>query len=363
MKSTMKKTPAIKHQAVRDALIEAIQRGDFKPGDRLPAERVLAEIYGVSYMTARRAVTEMVESDLLLRRARSGTYVPEHTPRHVASTTLHLVCPASESSGIRAFVRLGTQAAEARGWRADVIRLHAQQMRPALRHIQNGDFTVVLPSGAELEGPLRQAMIEAKGRAIVLGNRLDQVGVPSIIADDARGIQLAMEHFQSKGHRNIAVVTAGPGHAVDRVQLQAWEKALSASLSADQISKMRIAVQIPPHQSGVQYTHAAVVDYLRHDEGQTTAILCLNDDMVLPALTACREAGRPVPEKMAMIASGNGSAMAYTHPPMTCIDIHMEEHIAQAMELIDAAQQKRAPTPLLRLVTPHLVERQSVGPV
>ena len=186
---------------MREALTEAIRRGDFKPGDRLPAERTLAEVYGVSYMTARRAITEMVEADLLLRRARSGTYVPDHTPRHIAGTTLRLVCPALDSSSIRAFVRLGSQAAEARDWRADVIRLHREQVRPAVRAIQSGDPAIVLPDGPELEGPLREALIAAKGRAVVLGNRLDKEGVPSIMADDAHGIRLAMEYLQKPGPR------------------------------------------------------------------------------------------------------------------------------------------------------------------
>lgn len=55
----MDKAEVPKHIVVRQALTEAIWRGDYKPGDRLPAERDLAETHGVSYMMARRAITEM----------------------------------------------------------------------------------------------------------------------------------------------------------------------------------------------------------------------------------------------------------------------------------------------------------------
>ena len=356
----MKETP--KHEAVREALTEAIRRGDYLPGARLPAEREIAEQYGVSYMTARRAVTEMVEMDLLRRRARAGTFVRTHSPRRLATTTLHLVCPAFDSSVIRSFLRLGAQAAEARGWRADMIRLHRELVRPAVRAIERGDLAIVLPEGSELRGPLPEAMQKAAGRAVLIGNRLDDLGVPSVLADDAQGIRLAMQSFQAAGHSEIAVVSDHPRHPVDRVQLATWQAALPPDWDAQHIESRRIVVNTPRHENQAEHTFAAIKKYLAEDGGQTTALLCLIDEMALPALSACREMGRPVPEKMSLIASGNSPDMAFTLPSVTCVDVHVAEHIHQAMSILDAALQKAPLDPLLRLVQPHLVERESLAP-
>ena len=85
--------------------------------------------------------------------------------------------------------------------------------------------------------------------------------------------------------------------------------------------------------------------------------------MALPALSACREMGRAVPQKMSLIASGNSPDMAFTHPPVTCIDVHMAEHITQAMSILDAVVADQRPLDRsLRLVQPHLVLRESVAP-
>ena len=351
-----------KHIVVREALTESIRRGDYKPGERLPAEREIAQIYGVSYMTARRAVTEMVEVDLLQRRAREGTFVPLETGPRLATTTVHLVCPAFESSAIRAFLRLGAQAAEARGWRTEVIRLHDQQARAAIRALDSGDLLIILPAGPELDGPLAQAIQKAAGRAVVLGNRLDHLGVPSVLADDAQGIRLAMEHLHAQGHREIAVVSDHPAHPIDRVQIAAWEAALPADWDETHIARRTILVNTPRHQSQAEHTYAAIKNYLAHDENQTTALLCLIDEMSLPALAACRDAQRPVPEKMSLIASGDSPTMAYTHPPVTCIDIHMAQHVARAMEVLDNFLENRLdPARCLHLVEPHLALRESVS--
>lgn len=61
---SMAETGSVKHQEVRAAIMAAIRSGEFQIGHRLPSERELAERFGVSYMTARRAVSEMVEAAL-----------------------------------------------------------------------------------------------------------------------------------------------------------------------------------------------------------------------------------------------------------------------------------------------------------
>lgn len=57
------------------ALAEAIQRGDFKPGARLPSERELQQELGVSRATIRQALNDLASSGLIYTRSGKGTYV------------------------------------------------------------------------------------------------------------------------------------------------------------------------------------------------------------------------------------------------------------------------------------------------
>mgnify|MGYP006283888863 CR=1 FL=1 len=66
-----------KYHQISRVLREAVINGTLTPGQRLPSERKLARQHGVSYMTARRAVTELVEEGILERRDRDGTYIRE----------------------------------------------------------------------------------------------------------------------------------------------------------------------------------------------------------------------------------------------------------------------------------------------
>jgi len=56
------------------ALIEA---GELRPGTRLPAERDMAEQYGVAYLTVRRAMRELRERDLIQTVVGRGTFIAQ----------------------------------------------------------------------------------------------------------------------------------------------------------------------------------------------------------------------------------------------------------------------------------------------
>ncbi|EKF51072.1 GntR family transcriptional regulator [Lactococcus garvieae] len=66
---------------IHDAIKEEIEKAVWKIGERLPSERDLAERFGVSRMTARQAVTSLVDEGILERRIGSGTYVASRRVR------------------------------------------------------------------------------------------------------------------------------------------------------------------------------------------------------------------------------------------------------------------------------------------
>ena len=68
----------LRYQRVQQALAEEIQRGGRTPGARLPPERALAEHFGVSRVTLRRALDELSRSGLV-RRSVNGWEVASGT--------------------------------------------------------------------------------------------------------------------------------------------------------------------------------------------------------------------------------------------------------------------------------------------
>ena len=66
----------MKYVAVRDHLADLIDT-QLSAGDAIPSERDLADQFGVSRMTVRRAIDSLVADAVLARRQGSGTYVAQ----------------------------------------------------------------------------------------------------------------------------------------------------------------------------------------------------------------------------------------------------------------------------------------------
>jgi len=64
-----------------EALRTYIEDGGLAPGDRLPGEDELNEVFGVSQITTRKALDILVESGLIFRRRGKGTFVSDHPIR------------------------------------------------------------------------------------------------------------------------------------------------------------------------------------------------------------------------------------------------------------------------------------------
>ena len=65
-----------KYLEIKDYLLERIRSGEFKPDQAIPAERELAAQLGVSRMTVRKAIEELMYEGLLIRRKGSGAFSP-----------------------------------------------------------------------------------------------------------------------------------------------------------------------------------------------------------------------------------------------------------------------------------------------
>jgi GntR family transcriptional regulator len=69
-----------KYSAIADALRQAIRRGDYPPGSRLPGENDLMRDWQVARMTARQALAVLISEGRAEARKGSGVYVREFRP-------------------------------------------------------------------------------------------------------------------------------------------------------------------------------------------------------------------------------------------------------------------------------------------
>ncbi len=75
MTSIYRNSPVPRYYQLKEIMRERVRVGEWKPGDLIPSERELGETYGISRMTARQAITELVNEGLFYREQGKGTFV------------------------------------------------------------------------------------------------------------------------------------------------------------------------------------------------------------------------------------------------------------------------------------------------
>ncbi len=90
------------YMQIRELLVTKIGKGDWLPGSIIPSEMYLAKELGVSQGTVRKAITELVETNVLTRKQGRGTFVSTHDPHralfhffHITDNQGHKVLPDS----------------------------------------------------------------------------------------------------------------------------------------------------------------------------------------------------------------------------------------------------------------------------
>ncbi len=60
---------------LKEIIAIKIERNELNPGDQIPTEAYLTEKYGVSRITVRKAIEDLVDDDILVRKQGKGTFV------------------------------------------------------------------------------------------------------------------------------------------------------------------------------------------------------------------------------------------------------------------------------------------------
>jgi len=178
--------PAPLYLRLQERIRGAIQSGDLKPLDALPGERDIAEAFGVSRVTVRKALGGLVEGGMLRQRQGSGTFVAPSP--HKVEQPLSRLTSFSEDMRLRGLEPtvewLGRETSLASPQEAMRLQLSPSERVSRLRRLR---LAGGVPMAIELATlPLRylpDAMLEASGLQPV--RALQRLSAANLAAEDA----------------------------------------------------------------------------------------------------------------------------------------------------------------------------------
>jgi DNA-binding LacI/PurR family transcriptional regulator len=207
------KTPL--YHRIAASLRRAIDSGRYRPGDRLPDERRLAEEQGVSRATIRQALKVLGNARRIERIQGSGTYVSKDM---VKSTYVLLVAvgpTARYSPYVASVLGAAEQSLARRDLRLSVRYLDHSAELPAVILSVKDDPTIF---GGILVGYVAEADVRAATAAnlpwVMLGDYTETVrGTPvidQVVGDDYHLSEQAVKALLDQGVRRPALLTYEP---------------------------------------------------------------------------------------------------------------------------------------------------------
>ena len=213
-----------KYNEVMSVIKRRIREGDYFV-DNIPGERRLAEETGVSYMTARRAVQQLLEEEVLIRLPTGSLEVhPDYTER-VNPAEIVLLYPAYPSSYLTQLRVLVADAAARRGLTLRPDQFVHWDEQALVDVVAQAKGTLVIPYGPVIPAiPLKHFN---DNKVVILDGDFTSDGLPSIRLFSDVCIERVLDHLWKLGHRRVDCInTQNRNPEIDR-RIGIWERWLS----------------------------------------------------------------------------------------------------------------------------------------
>jgi LacI family transcriptional regulator len=180
--------------------------------------------------------------------------------------------------------------------------------------------------------------------------------IPTVSVAHTSGVEQAMRHLLTLGHRRIAAITGPPGWVATEDRRAAYRAALvAAGIQPEPAFEVASDFQVGP---AVQAA-ATLLDLPE----PPTAIFAFNDSIAIGALRAARDRGLRVPEDLSVVGFDDIEPAILVTPTLTTVRAPLSELGRTAVKVLVRLLERRTSetTPHIELAT-RLVLRESTAP-
>lgn len=275
-----------KFDQLSDQLRVRILHGDYTLRS-LPAERQLATEHGVSYMTARRAIQNLIDDGLLVRGLNGRVEVNKCPENGKGHSPIALLSPAFDSPGFESWRQQLSRAVEARGGRIQHVLFKHWDDPVISEALKNFEGLFLLPSSESMPEFFIKQLVASDRRITVLDDDLSGVGLPSILPMPPAFTTHLLEYLRAEGFGSIDCLNTQPVHSVIDQRIGYWE----SWTRKNGISGELINEPVEPYMQ--PYGRAREVMQTRLREGRFTseALFCVTAPAAIGAMRALHDAG------------------------------------------------------------------------
>ena len=301
---------------VMDVVERRIAEGDYMLKD-IPGERRLADEVGVSYMTARKAVSKLIEKKVLTRTKNGALMVNQANRGAAKVTNVALLTPAYPSTHlIRCRLEI-TKASEHSGIKLRPVEYMHWYDPIVSEALDASDGLIVVPSTEPIPEHLIQSFAAKDRRVVFFDDDMSEQGITSVCLFAHEHIVELFEFIWSLGHRRIDCLnTQGHNHETQS-RIQLWQDWLTKKDGSGELWDDPAA----PYTDPVEQAYWLAKNSLLKSDRGPRAVICTTQPAAIGANRACHEAGLVVGQDISICAMNNEPTGRFSTPSMTGLEM------------------------------------------
>ena len=301
---------------VMDAIERRIAAGDYMLKD-LPGERKLAEEVGVSYMTARKAVTGLIERGVLARRPNGSLIVK---PRHrdaAATVKVALLTPAYPSIHLLQCRDAVSRVAEARGVQFRPVEYVHWYDPSVAKAVAGADGVIVIPSTEPIPSRMLSVFTDPDNRVVFLDDDMTDYGIPSVRLFATAHITKVFDHLWKLGHRRVDCLNVQGRNCEIMRRIEEWR----AWRERRGVGGSLIDAPVEPYTDPTAAAYRIMQKSLRgKGESLGSGVVCTTQPAAIGAIRACHDHGLSVGHDISICAVNCEPTGRYFVPSLTGLE-------------------------------------------
>jgi GntR family transcriptional regulator of arabinose operon len=326
-----------KYRQVEEGVRQWIKSHELRSGDRLPTEAKMADDFGVSRLTVRHAIGNLVHAGMLSRVQGRGTFYLGESSDVAPTKLIGVVVTYMNDYIFPSIIRGIQQCLDLEGYGLLLFSTGNDPNKERLaikaladRHV---DGLIVEPSRSMLPNAnlTRFLALTEEGFPIVMVNAgYDGLSVPTVQVDDVRGGQLAANHLADLGHQRIGLIVKMD----DKQGIRRMQGFLSA------ITERKIGFHAEWCQFFTTESKGVVADQYAQriasldPKERPTAVFCYNDEIAVNLISRLYTHHLRVPEDLSVVGYDDSDLARAVAMGLTTV-IHPKAALGQrAAEMI-----------------------------
>lgn len=279
---------------------------------KFPTEMELAEEFQISRNTVRKVLDLLIERKVLKKSPHKSVEVVTST----TSLSFAFLAPAVYSEMFERLRFFVEHEAQKFGARLKVVDYTDWEDPVVAETLKAFDGVFVIPLSEALPKAVQKLLMTSEIPVVAFEQNLSGLGIPSIISTPDIFVQHILDYLESLGHKNIHCVNTQNSDAVIQARIQQWELWKLVHGTKGQL----IHEPVERYGQPLITAHRRMVDFLKTNPSQGTALLCLTEPCAIGALRACWDCGLVVGKDISLATFDSGLSK-FMVPALACVDM------------------------------------------